>query len=182
MVRGLWKLPDGKDWLRRKLGLVLMDWATLSKSLIQFSVNGWNCVSSLLLTCGQTVVEVMKMMVKDKGTSFKRSHACTATLSAPTLQQATADLLLCQGLLDNHWQVWSVSCGVTAPFSWVLVHTRFCPSPSRVYFSSPVSAFTLNPPFPKGFWNPWNLPRSRDMNLVSLGLPVNLEPEHLMVI
>ena len=60
-----------------------MDWATLSKSLIQFSVNGWNCVSSLLLTCGQTVVEVMKMMVKDNGTSFKRSHACTATLSAP---------------------------------------------------------------------------------------------------
>ena len=43
----------------------------------------------------------------------------------PTLQQATVDLLLCQGLLDNHGQVWSVSCGVTAPFSWVLVHTRF---------------------------------------------------------
>ena len=28
----------------------------------------------------------------------------------------------------------SVSCGVTAPFSWVLVHTRFCLSPPRVYF------------------------------------------------
>ena len=28
----------------------------------------------------------------------------------------------------------SVSCGVTAPFSWVLVHTRFCLCPSRVYF------------------------------------------------
>ena len=28
----------------------------------------------------------------------------------------------------------SVSCGVTPPFSWVLVHTRFCLCPSRVCF------------------------------------------------
>ena len=28
----------------------------------------------------------------------------------------------------------SVSCGVTASFSWVLVHTRFCFCPPRVYF------------------------------------------------
>ena len=28
----------------------------------------------------------------------------------------------------------SVACGVTAPFSWVLVCTRFCLCPSRVYF------------------------------------------------
>ena len=28
----------------------------------------------------------------------------------------------------------SVSCGVTAPFFWVLVHTRFCLYPPRVYF------------------------------------------------
>ena len=27
----------------------------------------------------------------------------------------------------------SVSCGVTAPFSWVLVHTSFCLCPPRVY-------------------------------------------------
>ena len=51
----------------------------LSKSLIQFSVDGWSCVPSLLFTWGQTMVEVMKIMV----TSFKRSHACTAALSAP---------------------------------------------------------------------------------------------------
>ena len=62
------------------LGLVLMGGAMLSKSLIQFSVDGWSCVPSPLFTCGQTMVEVMKIMV----TSFKRSHACTATLSAPS--------------------------------------------------------------------------------------------------
>ena len=28
----------------------------------------------------------------------------------------------------------SVSCGLTAPFSWVLVHTRFCLCPPRVCF------------------------------------------------
>ena len=31
-----------------KLGLVLMDWVVLSKSLLQFSVEGWGCVPSLL--------------------------------------------------------------------------------------------------------------------------------------
>ena len=61
----------------RKLGLVLMGGAMLSKSLIQFSVDGRGCVLSLLFD--PTVVEVMKRMA----TSFKRSRACTAMLSAP---------------------------------------------------------------------------------------------------
>ena len=51
----------------------------LNKSLIQFSVDEWSCVPSLLFTWGQTMVDVMKIVV----TSFKRPHACTATLSAP---------------------------------------------------------------------------------------------------
>ena len=44
---------------RGKLGLFLVDKAMLSKSLIQFSVDGWDCVPSLLFTWGQTMVEVM---------------------------------------------------------------------------------------------------------------------------
>ena len=40
-IRGLWKLPDERHWLRGNLGLVLLDWATVSKSLIQFSVERW---------------------------------------------------------------------------------------------------------------------------------------------
>ena len=35
------------EGLRGKLGLVLMDGAMLSKSLIQFSVEGWGCIPSL---------------------------------------------------------------------------------------------------------------------------------------
>ena len=47
-LRSLWKLPDGRDWLWGKLGLILMGGALLSKSLIQFSVDGWSCIPSLL--------------------------------------------------------------------------------------------------------------------------------------
>ena len=39
-IRGLWMLRDGIEWLREKLALVLMGRALLSKSLIQFSVDG----------------------------------------------------------------------------------------------------------------------------------------------
>ena len=74
----------------------------LSKSLIQFPVDGWGCAPSLLFTWGQTVVEVMKIMV----TSFKRSHAQTLHSVPPTLQQATSDPCLCQRLLDTYRQVW----------------------------------------------------------------------------
>ena len=56
-----------------------MGTAMLSKSLIQFSVDGWSCIPSLLFTWGQTMVEVMKIMVS----SLKRSHACTATVHVP---------------------------------------------------------------------------------------------------
>ena len=52
-----------------KLGLVLMGGAMLSKSLIQFSVDGWSCVPSLLFIWTATMVEVMKIMA----TSFKSS-------------------------------------------------------------------------------------------------------------
>ena len=39
----------------------------------------------------------------------------------------------------------SFSCGVTAPFSWVLMHTRFCLCPPRVCFPSPVEVLQSNP-------------------------------------
>ena len=54
-------------------------------------------------------------------------------LVPPTLQQATIDPRLHWRLPDTHRQVWTVSCGVTAPFSWVLVH-KVLSCPPRVYF------------------------------------------------
>ena len=53
--------------------------AILSKSLIQFSLDGWGCIPSLLFTWGQTMVKVKKIVV----TSLERPHAGNATLSAP---------------------------------------------------------------------------------------------------
>ena len=47
----------------------------LSKSLIQFSVDGQGCVPSLLFGLRITMVEVMKIMV----TSFKRFPELSAT-------------------------------------------------------------------------------------------------------
>ena len=44
--------------------------------------------------------------MKIMGTSFKRSQAHTATLSAPIRQQVTAKPCLLQRLLDIHRQVW----------------------------------------------------------------------------
>ena len=77
------------------------------------------------------MVEVMKIMA----TSFKRSHAvncctqCPRSCNRPLTTHASA---------RDSWTLMgksgSVSCGVTAPFSWVLVHTRFCLCPSRVCF------------------------------------------------
>ena len=52
----------------------------LSKSLIQFSVEVRAVFLPCCLTWGQTMVEVMKIIA----TSFRRSHAGTATLSAPS--------------------------------------------------------------------------------------------------
>ena len=48
-IWGLCKLPDGRDWLFRKLGLALVGRAMLNKSLTHFSAGGWTCAPSLLV-------------------------------------------------------------------------------------------------------------------------------------
>ena len=68
-------------------------------------------------------------------TSFKRSRAITATLSAPNPAAGRSRPHLTHtSTRDTHRQIWSVSCGVTAPFSWVRVHKRFCLCPPRACF------------------------------------------------
>ena len=62
----------------RKLVLVLMGGAMLSKSLIQFSVDQWGCVPLMLFDWDKTMVEVMKIMT----VPLKRSYVHTATLRA----------------------------------------------------------------------------------------------------
>ena len=88
--------------LRGKLGLVLMGRPMLGKYLIQFSVNEWGCVPSLLFNWGQTMVEVMKIMP----TSFKRSNAYTAILSGPNLAVGHRWPQLPLETPGYSWQVW----------------------------------------------------------------------------
>ena len=63
----------------------------------------------------------------------------------PTPWQATAN----HASVKDSWALTgksgSVSCGVTAPFSWVLVCTRFCLCPPRVCFPSPEAVLLSNP-------------------------------------
>ena len=109
--------------------------AILHKSLIQFSVDEWGCIHSLLFTWGQTIVEVMKIMViifKYKG-DYPSSGPMHALLHSvpPTLKQATTDPYLPWRLLGIHRQVW-------VSLLWVLVYTMLCLCPPRVCFSSPL--------------------------------------------
>ena len=79
MARGLWKIPDGRtDW---GINWVLFWWVGPCSVNLQsnFLLKGGAVFPPCYLTWGQIMVEVMKIML----TSFKRSHACSATLSAP---------------------------------------------------------------------------------------------------
>ena len=81
---------------------------------------------------------------EDNGDLFQKGPMHSLLNSVPpTLQQATANH-------TSNGDSWTltiksgpVSCGVTAPFSWVLVHTRLCLCPPRVFFL--------------GLWKVWQL-------------------------
>ena len=133
-IRGLWRLPDGRDWLWRKLGLVLVGEAMLGKSLIQFSTDGWGCVASLYFGLKP---------------HYCRGNGGNGNLLQKNLYRTPKTFVVsAPDLAAGHWgprdsgtltsKSDSVSCGVTAPFSWLLVCTRFCLCPPRVCIPSPV--------------------------------------------
>ena len=114
------RFPDGRDRLRAKLGLALMGRAILSKPLIWFSVDGRRCVPSLL--SDQIEVEVRKIMA-----DLLQKVSCTLPHSVPWPCSRSLSIHTSTGGSWTHrGKSGSVSCGVTAPFSWVLVCTRFC--------------------------------------------------------
>ena len=103
----------------------------LSKSLIQFSVEGRGCDPSLLFDLRPNYGRGNE----DKGDLLQKvscTHCYTQgpqPCSRPWLTHASA---------RDSWtsKAGSVSCRIIAPFSWVLVHTRFCLSPPRDCVSS----------------------------------------------
>ena len=88
---------------REKLGLVLMDGAMLRKSLIQFSIDGWSCVPSLLFDLRPNYGRGNK----DNGDLLQNvpgTHCCTQCprpCSRPLPTHAST-----RRLLDTHGQVW----------------------------------------------------------------------------
>ena len=71
------------------------------------------------------MVEVMKTMA----TSFQRPHgALLHSVPRPCIRPPSTHAST-RGSWTLTGRSGSVSCGVTAPLSWVLVHTRFCLCP-----------------------------------------------------
>ena len=132
------RLMEASWWERLTVGgtgSVLTGRAFLSKSLIQFSVDGHGCVPSLLFGLWPNYVGGNE----DNGNLLQKvpcmnCHTqCPRPYSRPPLIHASA---------RDSWTLigksGSVSFGVTDPFSWVLMGTRFCLCPPRVCLSSPV--------------------------------------------
>ena len=74
----------------------------ISKSLVQFSVNGQGCVPSLFSDLRPN----NGGGDEDNGTSFKSSHAYSAAHSAPGPAAGLCRHAPVPELLDNHRQVW----------------------------------------------------------------------------
>ena len=122
----LMELSDGNDLLRGKLGLVLLGRAMLSKSLIQFSVDGWSCVPSLLFTWpnyggGNEDNGDLPQKIPCMYCYTQYPQPCSRP---PLTLASTSDSWTPTGKSGT------VSCGVIAPFSWVLVHKVVVPSKS----------------------------------------------------
>ena len=134
-IRGLWKLPDRRDWLRGKQDLILMGMAMLSKSSVWFFIDRRGCVPSRLFDLRPNY-------------GGRNEDSGDLLLKVPCMHCHTQCPWPCSRPLPTHasavdsWTLTgksgSLSCGVTASFSWVLVCTKFCLCPPRACFPSPV--------------------------------------------
>ena len=103
----------------------------LSKSLIQFSVDGWGCVPSLLFDLRENYGGGNE----DNGDLLQKVLCRHCLIQCP--QPCSRPLLTHASTRDSRTfmgKPGSVSCGVTAPFFWVLVHTdSVCAFPESVF-------------------------------------------------
>ena len=130
-LRGLCKLPNRRDWRWEKLGLALVGRALLSKALIQLYTDRWGSLPVSCLAWGDPALEsagsIVGIMAPPRGT-FRDcccQHPCPCGEPLLTHASTAGPPTLAGGL-------GSVSCGVTAPFLWVLVHATFCFWPPRL--------------------------------------------------
>ena len=140
-IRGLGKFPNGRDWLCGKLGLALVGRAMLSESFIQLPADGGACAPSMYFGLRwpilESAVSVFGLVVtSSRRMYFNMLHLLGMLLPVPWPHGRPLSTRTSAG---DSWTLTSksnsVSCGVTDPFSWVLVHTRFCLCPPRVSVS-----------------------------------------------
>ena len=153
----------------------------ISKSITQFSVDGWNCVPSLLLTWVQTMVEVVKIMrinlLQKIPYTYCYTHCPKSCSKAPPTHISTGDSLTLLGKSG------SVFCGYRCSFLlgpgahkvlylpskslWVngnllqegLCHTQVCCTQSPCPCDCPLLTHRRhsNTVMSQSLWGPWVL-------------------------
>ena len=119
-IRGLWELPDGRDWLRGKLGLVLMSGAMLSKSLIQFSVDGWAVVPHVISVQFSSVAQSSLTLCDPVNRSTPGLPVLYHLLEiAQTHVHRVGDVIIPHFLSLN---LWAMPCRATQD-GWVMVES-----------------------------------------------------------
>ena len=121
--------------LRGKLGFVLIGGAMLSKSLIQFYVDGPGCVLSLLFDLRSNYGGGNE---DNRGLLQKVLCMCCHTQCLQTFRQPLPTHVPARESWTLTGKSGSVSHGVSASFCWVQMCTRLCLCPPRVCFPSPV--------------------------------------------
>ena len=98
-LRGLWKLPDGKDWLWGKLGLALVGKANAQEIFNPILADGWGCVPAI--TGGVLATSSKGLMLTCCTSQESVSHYCqpmppleTPGYSQTSLAQSLLGLLL----------------------------------------------------------------------------------------
>ena len=112
------------------MGLILMGEAVLSKSLILFSVDWWSCVPSLLFNLGPNYGGGNEY----NGTSFKRSHAHTAALSAPNSEAGHLPPMSPLETPGHSHQIW-------VSLFWGHCSFLLCPGMHKVLFVTSKNTF-----------------------------------------
>ena len=130
-IKGLCRLLMKGTGCGGKLGLALVGKAMLSKPLIQFSVNGWGCVSSLL----SDLMPNYGGGNEDNGSLLQKvpctfsapnpvagHHRPTPPLETPGHSQDSLDQCLVGSLLlsPGSWCTQAFVCAIKSLFPWSL--------------------------------------------------------------